>query len=84
MIRVEVSKNGNENTGSLLRRFSRKSQSAGLVRKVRQDRYRSRPLSEYAKKQKALKRIARRKEYEKKLKLGLVSERRGRPGRTRS
>jgi len=75
MINVEVSKNGTESSGNLLRRFSRKVQSSGVIYKVRGSRYFERPKSPHGKKRDVLRKLQRRGEYEQKVKLGLIEER---------
>jgi ribosomal protein S21 len=69
---IEVSKNSNESTASLLRRFSKKVQGSGLVRHIRGTRFSERNKSELKKKQDALKKLARRAEYERLWKLGKI------------
>lgn len=72
MIRIEVKRDTTESSGSALRRFSKKVQGAGIVRKVKGLKASERPLSHYKKKKAALKRLARRNEYERLKKLGKV------------
>ena len=67
---IEVRKNANENNNSLLRRFSRRIQESGIVRKVKNARYHLRKESKLKVKKSALKRMGRRKEIEKLRKLG--------------
>ncbi len=67
---IEVKKNPNENNSSVLRRFSRRIQESGIVRKVKGARYNLRSESKLKVKKSALKRMARRKEIEKLKKLG--------------
>jgi len=69
-INVEVTKNNNENTGSLLRRFTRRVQGSGVLRRVRSLRYNQRDLSEYTRKKNTLKKIEKTKKIEKLKKLG--------------
>lgn len=71
---VEVVNNGKENALSLLRRFTKKVQRSGVLPKVRSNRYSTRALSEYVKKKKTLKRIARTEEMAKLIKLGRMPE----------
>lgn len=73
MINVEVTKNPNENPGSLLRRFSRKIQESGIIPKVKGKRYAKRKTSKLSAKAGALKKINRRAEVEKLKKLGKMS-----------
>ncbi|MBU6431366.1 MAG: 30S ribosomal protein S21 [Patescibacteria group bacterium] len=70
MINVEVEKNNNENNISLLRRFTRRVQGAGILPKIRSIRYQERKLSKYKIKMKALESIKRRKEREELIKMG--------------
>ncbi len=70
MINVEVERHGNENVGGLMRRFSRKMQSSGVVRRVRGLRYHKRNISETKKKKDALTRIKKTAKYIEMYKLG--------------
>ena len=67
---IEVRKNPNENNSSILRRFSRRIQESGIIRKVKGARYNLRKESRLKVKNSALKRLARRKEIELLKKLG--------------
>ncbi len=73
---VKVEKNNNENTTSLIRRFTKKVQGSGLVQKVRSIRFRSRPSSTLKTKREALKRIENIKNRERLVKLGKLPENR--------
>jgi len=70
MINIEVEKNNNENNLSLLRRFTKRVQGAGILPRVRSIRYQTRKLSAYKTKMKTLKSIKRKKEVEKLIKMG--------------
>jgi ribosomal protein S21 len=74
MIRVEVRKNPNETTASLVRRFSKRVQTAGILRSAKSRRYQERARSEYVKKKFALKRIERIKEIEHLKKIGKMHD----------
>jgi ribosomal protein S21 len=67
---IEVKKNPNENNASVLRRFSRRIQESGIIRKVKSSRYNERKESKLKIKKSALKRRERRLEIEKLKKLG--------------
>lgn len=67
---IEVRKNPNENNASILRRFSRRIQESGIIRKVKGARYNIREESKLKAKKSALKRMERRQEIEKLKKLG--------------
>jgi ribosomal protein S21 len=69
---IEVSKNGNENNASILRRFSRRIQESNIIQKVKGNRYNERKESKVKVKKATLKRLIRRKETEKLRKLGKV------------
>lgn len=67
---IEVKKNPNENNSSVLRRFSRRIQESGIIRKVKGARYNQREESKLKVKRSALKKMARRAEIEHLKKLG--------------
>jgi ribosomal protein S21 len=70
MINAEVQRHGNENVAGLMRRFSRKLQSAGTVRRVRGLRYYKKSPSGTQQKKDALTRIKRTEEYRELFKSG--------------
>jgi ribosomal protein S21 len=70
---IEVKKNPNENNSSVLRRFSRRIQESGIIRKVKGSRYNVRKESKLKIKKGALKKMSRRKEIEKLRKLGKMA-----------
>ncbi len=72
---IEVKKNPNENNASVLRRFSRRIQESGIVRKIKGSRYSMRKESKLKIKKSALKKMERRKEIEKLRKLGKMGSR---------
>jgi len=67
---IEVKKNTNESNMNLIRRFSRKVQETGIIQKVKSKRYNERAESKVKIKAATLKRLARRKNQERLLKLG--------------
>jgi DNA-directed RNA polymerase subunit F len=73
-VNVEVVKVGNENNVNLIRRFTKKVQSSGILPRVRELRYSTRKKSEYVKKKKTLKVLKRREEVNELLKLGKMTE----------
>jgi hypothetical protein len=78
MINISIAKNNNENDINLLRRFTRKVRSSGILPRIRSIRYHSRPLSPLTKKLKILKSIEHRTKREKLIKLGKLEERKTR------
>jgi ribosomal protein S21 len=71
---IEVKKNANENNMNLVRRFTRKVQESGIIRKVKSKRYNERAESKVKTKLAALKKIAREKNQEKLFKLGKATK----------
>ncbi len=72
MINVEVQRGSTENSLSLLRRFTKRVQGAGILPRMRSLRYSERTISESVKRKKTLKLIRRRAEIEKLLRLGKI------------
>ena len=70
MINVEVTKGNNENSLSVLRRFTKRVQGSGVLPRLRSIRYSERALSENVKKKKTLKSIGKREVLEGLIKLG--------------
>ncbi len=75
---VEVSRNNNESTANLIRRFTKRVQGAGIVPKVRGSRYFSRTKSRNVQKEARLKKLEKKERYEELVKLGKVQDRRWR------
>lgn len=75
---VDIKKSKNDNALGMLRKFSRKMKISGVLRKKRSLRYFERQPSDFRKKEDALNKIEKRKEYEYKEKMGLVTDRRRR------
>lgn len=71
---IEVTKSTTENTGAVLRKFTQRMRSAGIVQKMRKIRYRSRPLSKNGRKKEAIRKLTRRDEFERLIKEGKLSE----------
>lgn len=71
---IAVEKSGTENTGAILRKFTQRARSAGIVQKMRKIRYRSRDLSKNARKKDALRRLTRRDQFEQLIKEGKLSD----------
>jgi ribosomal protein S21 len=67
---IEIKKNTNESNMNLVRRFSRKVQESGIIQKVKSKRYNERKESKVKVKAGALKKITRKKEFERLAKLG--------------
>jgi len=74
MINVEIERNHNENSASVIRRFTKRVQGAGIVKRVRSLRYRTRIKSRNVRRKKALLTIEKRARYQEALKLGKIQE----------
>ncbi len=72
---VEVVRNNNESSANVIRRFTKRVQGSGVIRKVRDSRYYSRIKSRNVQKTSRLKKLDKKDVYEKLLKLGKVQER---------
>ena len=70
MINVEVTRNPGENAMGVIRRFSRKVQSSGVIPRKRSLRFATRVQSHYKIKQYALKGISKRAALAELVKLG--------------
>ena len=73
-INVGVDKNNNESSANVIRRFQKRVQGAGIIRKVRDGRYRTRIKSENVQRFAKLKKLGKKEVYEKMLKLGKIQE----------
>ena len=73
---VQVTKNNNESSANVIRRFTKRMQGAGIVRKVRGQRYFERTKSRNVQKEARLKKLAKKEEYERQFKLGIIQDKR--------
>lgn len=69
---VEVKREGGESNSSVLRRFNKRVQSSGVIRRAKSLRYRARPQSHFKRKKSALVRLTRRAAWERAKKLGEI------------
>jgi ribosomal protein S21 len=74
MINVEVVKGSSENNLSVLRRFQKRVQGAGLLPRVRSKRYHERVKSENVKRAKTLSYLKKKEEVAELIKLGKMAE----------
>jgi ribosomal protein S21 len=74
MINIEVTKGPSENNLSVLRRFQKRVQGAGLLPRVRSKRYNERNKSENVKKAKTLSYLKKKEETAELIKLGKIQE----------
>lgn len=73
-VNVAIKRNKNENNASVLKRFTRKVQSSGVLSKVRSLRYATRDASPYTRKKKKLNSLKRRESILTQIKLGKMPE----------
>ena len=79
-VNVSVVKHGSENSMSLIRRFSKRMQGAGIVRKVKSNRYHLRSQSKNRKRTSALRRVAKREKVQEMERMGLIEAKPLKPG----
>ncbi len=74
MINIEVTKGASENNLSVLRRFQKRVQGAGILNRVRSNRYTERVKSENVKKAKTLAYLKKKEITAELVKLGKIQE----------
>ncbi|HEY4473687.1 MAG TPA: hypothetical protein VI957_00800 [Candidatus Paceibacterota bacterium] len=74
-VNVSVAKHGTENSMALIRRFSKRVQGAGIVRRVKGDRYHARSQSKNRRRTSALRRVKKREKTAELERLGLIEPR---------
>jgi ribosomal protein S21 len=85
-VNVEIIRGHNENTASVVRKFTRRMQSSGILSRMRKIRYFSRALSKTTVKKQTLAKLKRREKYTELVKLGKITEgapKKGKGGRRR-
>ncbi len=75
---VEVQKNNAESTANLIRRFTKRMQGSGIVPKMRSRRYFTREKSDNVQKERRLRKLEKKVEYERLIKLGKIQDHRRR------
>jgi ribosomal protein S21 len=73
-INVEIVRGHNENTASMVRKFTRGMQSSGILSRMRKIRYFSRSMSKATTKKQALAKLKSREKYTELVKLGKIAE----------
>lgn len=74
MINVSVAKSGSENSMALIRRFQKRVQGAGIIRRVKSARYHERLKSKTKRKKSAIRRIVKKEKTAEMERLGLIKE----------
>jgi ribosomal protein S21 len=75
MNNVTVEKQPNENSTSVIRRFTKRVQQSGVLQRAKGLRYAQRELSDQMQKKQTLKSLRRKEEREELIKLGKLPER---------
>ena len=75
---VQVEKNNNESSANVIRRFQKRVQNSGIVRRLRDNRYHKRVKSDNVRREARLKKLEKKNEYDRLYKLGKTSEPTGR------
>lgn len=73
-INVAVEKNNNESSANVIRRFQKRVQNSGIVRRLRDERYHKREKSENVRRVAKLKKLSSKAEYDRLYKLGKTTE----------
>ncbi len=73
-INVAVEKHNNESSANVIRRFQKRVQNSGIVRRLRDERYHKRVKSENVRRTARLKKLASKAEYDRLYKLGKTAE----------
>lgn len=73
---VQVERNNNESSANVIRRFTKRMQNAGIVRRMRDNRYYSRNKSNNVRKMSRLKKLGKKDVYEQAVKLGKITDHR--------
>jgi len=71
---VAVDKNNNESSANVIRRFQKRMQNSGVIRRLRDERYYKREKSDNVKRDSRLKKLVKKDAYERLYKLGKTSE----------
>lgn len=71
---VQVEKNNNESSANVIRRFTKRVQGAGIIPKVRNNRYYNRNKSRNVQRMSKLKKLDKKEAYDNLLKLGKIPE----------
>lgn len=74
MINVAVERGNNENSISVIKRFTRRVQGSGVLMRVRKNRFTERKKSAYVQKKQALKRLDRQQKTAELIKMGKLPE----------
>ncbi len=77
-VNVKVERNNNESSANVIRRFTKRVQGSGIIQRMKGIRYHSRVKSKNVRRDARLKKLAKKAEYEKMVKLGKIQDFRSR------
>ncbi len=72
-VNVEIKRNKNESSTSVIKRFTRKVQGSGVLPRVKSIRYEERQPSDFTKKKARLKSLDNKAKYDKLFKMGKIT-----------
>ena len=73
-INVAITRNTNESSANVIRRFTKRVQGSGHLPRLRSERYHQREKSSNVRRDARLKKLAKATEYERLVKLGKIQE----------
>lgn len=74
MYQIVVTKHENENSRSVLKRFSKETRSRGIVRKIRKNRFEKRTVSNNIQRKQRLRALKKTEERQRLIRLGKISD----------
>ena len=77
-VNVKVERNNNESSANVIRRFTKRVQGSGIIQRMKGIRYYSRVKSKNVRRDARLKKLAKKEEYERMVKLGKIQDFRSR------
>ena len=77
-VNVKIERNNNESSANVIRRFTKRVQGSGIIQRMKGIRYHSRIKSKNVRREARLKKLAKKEEYEKMVKLGKIQDFRSR------
>jgi len=75
-VNVQVERNNNESSANVIRRFQKRVQNSGIIRRMRDNRYHSRIKSDNVRRTARLKKLAKKVVYEHNVKMGKITDHR--------
>ena len=73
-LNVQVEQNDNESSANIVRRFTKRVQNSGIVKRMRGARYHKRVKSDNVRRMARLKKIRKRETYEEAMRMGKITD----------